>query len=53
MPTVQAVEARAQQAEISHRMQQPDQAISSPDLLEYKSSVRATLRSHIAAHARL
>jgi len=42
MPTVQAVEARAQQAEISHRMQQPDQAISSPDLLEYNSSVRAT-----------
>jgi hypothetical protein len=41
MPTVQAVEARAQQAEISHRMQQPDQAISSPDL-EYNSSVRAT-----------
>ena len=44
MPTVrvQAVEARAQQAEISHRMQQPDQAIASPDLLEYNSSVRAT-----------
>ena len=39
---MQAVEARAQQAEISHRMQRPDQAIASPDLREYNSSVRAT-----------